>query len=209
VKYTEYGFLYPPRPENAIMKMALSAYDARKWHAQIKKNGTNNVIAVSPEKELICMTRHGVPHKQWAPTTESAEPFKALPGKGWYVFVAELMNNKTPDIKDINYVNDVLVADGEYLVGVTFSERQLLIESLFNVHAGESAESHWIAHPNLWVAKSFKGVNFRTLFEELHKPEDEGLVIKNPNAKLLLCNTQSANSGWMVKIRKKTKNYGF
>jgi hypothetical protein len=209
MKYVEGTWLFPPRPENAIMKMALPMYEQLGYYAQYKLNGTSNVIAVSPNKELVCMTRHLVPHKQWAPTIASSEPFQALPGKGWYLFCSELMNNKTPHIKDVNYINDIMVADGEHLVGTTFRERQEMIEKLFNAHAGESAESHWVAHPNLWVAKSFKNVSFRTLFEDLHKPEDEGLVLKNPNAKLLMGSTQSSNSSWMVKIRKKTKNYGF
>jgi hypothetical protein len=191
------------------MKMALPAYNTMGWVAQVKKNGTCNVIAVSPSKELHCMTRHNEAHKAWAPNKESTEPFKHLPGKGWYLFVAELMNNKVSGIKNINYINDILASDGEHLVGTTFTERQSLIYSLFNVSTAEvETESHYEVHPNLWVAKNHTG-DFKTLFDSLHKQEDEGLVLKNPTAKLQLGRNKTSNSGWMVKVRRATKNYGF
>ena len=50
------NYYYPPRPENAVMRMSLSAYNNLGWVAQVKKNGTCNLIAVSPDKELFCKT---------------------------------------------------------------------------------------------------------------------------------------------------------
>jgi len=204
------SYYYPPRPTNAVMKMTLPTYNRLGWVAQVKKNGTCNLIAVSPEKQIFCMTRHNEPHKQWAPNKESTEPFNVLPGKGWYLFVAELMNNKVSGIKNINYINDILASDGEHLVGTTFRERQKLIYSLFNASKGTETDSHYIVHPNLWIAKNHEGTDFKALFDTLeHNVDDEGLVIKNPNAKLALGSNKTANSGWMVKVRKLTKNYGF
>jgi len=208
MKYDNSTYYYPPRPENAVMRMSLPAYNNLGWVAQVKKNGTCNLIAVSPDKELFCMTRHNEQHKLWAPDKNSTEPFKELPGKNWYLFVAELLNNKVPGIKNINYINDVLAVDGEHLVDTTFRERQKIISSLFKTSIQET-HSHYVVHPNLWVAKNYENVNFKELFDALDKPEDEGLVIKNPDAKLALGNNKSANSKWMVKIRRATKNYGY
>jgi len=203
------NYYYPPRPENAVMRMSLSAYNNLGWVAQVKKNGTCNLIAVSPYKELFCMTRHAVPHKLWAPDAASTEPFNVLKGKGWYLFVAELMNNKVPGIKNINYINDVLAVDGEHLVDTTFRERQAIIASLFNTSKALETHSHYVVHPNLWIAKNYENVNFQNLFDTIDQPDDEGLVIKNPEAKLVLGRNKSSNSGWMVKIRRATKNYGY
>ena len=215
MKYTEAAFLYPPRPENAILRMSLPMYDKMNWVGQVKKNGTGNVIAVSPEKgvstRLHCWTRHNAEHKLWTPTAASTEAFRSLPGKGWYVFVAELLHTKVSGIKDVNYINDILVADGEHLVGMTFKARQDIIYSLFNLSKAKEAYSHYVVNPNTWVAKNFQGLgtNFRDIFDGLDQPEDEGLVIKNPNAGLALGSKASSNSSWMVKIRRPTKNYGF
>jgi hypothetical protein len=203
-------YYYPPRPENAIMKMALGAYESMGWVAQVKKNGTCNLIAVSPDKTLHCMTRHAEPHKMWTPDQASTEPFKVLKGKGWYLFVAELMHHKTPNIKNINYINDVLAVDGEHLIDTTFRERQKLIAKLFKTSKDtKETPSHYVVHPNLWIAKNYEQLSFRKLFDTLHKPEDEGLVLKDPNAKLVLGRNKSSNSGWMVKVRRATKNYGY
>jgi hypothetical protein len=208
MNYSEYSYLWPPRPKNAVTKTALPIYNKLSWVAQIKKNGTANVLAVSPEKKLVCMTRHNEPHKMWAPTEASSQAFTALPGSGWYVFVAELLHSKTSHIKDTNYVNDILVNNGEYLVGTKFGDRQKLLEKLFNVSELEQTYSHWIVNQNTWIARSYDK-DFKSLFESLDKPEDEGLVMKNPEAPLKLCTLQTSNYSWLAKIRRPTKNYGF
>ncbi|RYF04688.1 MAG: hypothetical protein EOO77_29310, partial [Oxalobacteraceae bacterium] len=63
--YEKFSYLYPPRPEKAVPRALLGYYEKRGWVAQAKKNGTCNVIAVSPEGKLHCMSRHNDQHKLW------------------------------------------------------------------------------------------------------------------------------------------------
>jgi hypothetical protein len=213
MKYERYEYLWPPRPDSKRAvpptgAMGLSFYERRGWFAQIKKNGTCNVIAVSPEGELVTMNRHRETHKLWNPTPASSAAFQKLPGKGWYVFVAELLHSKvTNGPRDTNYIFDVLVADGEYLVGKTFLERQAILADIFPKSKSETA-SHRVIDSNTWVAKLIKS-DFEGVFEGLSSAEDEGLVIKNPMAKLELCSRQAANTAWQVKCRKTHKNFSF
>lgn len=217
MNYSQFAFLWPPRPEKAIPHSFIGFYSKKGWVAQYKKNGTCTVLFVSPEKEIITKTRHNEDHKRWSPSVKSNAPFKTLPGNGWYVFVSELMDSKTSeDIKDTHYINDILVADGRNLEGTTFEERQEILKSLFLVGGEEETESHWIVTPNFWLAKTITE-KFKSTWTAINDvaqnmngaPTDEGLVFKNPKAPLVMCSKSGSNSGWQVKCRVQHKNYTF
>lgn len=207
MRYTEYKYLYPPRPENAVPVNFLQMYERKGWWGQFKKNGTCNVTFVSPEGEITVMTRHNAKHKAWAPTEASNKFFIDLPNLGWYVFVSELLHSKTPTIKDTHYIFDILVADGEHLTGSTFAERMKLLATFIPEGADET-DSHYVVNPNVWIAKTLTS-NFEEIFKAITNPEDEGLVLKDPNAMLKLGFKKNANVNWMVKSRKNHSNYGF
>jgi hypothetical protein len=204
VPYTKFIYLTPPRPENAIPPSRLKTFERKHWIAQIKKNGTNSVIFVSPEKKVTAMGRHNNEHKQWQFTPESAAIFKALPGTGWYVINAELMHSKVPGIRDINYIHDVLVEDGDYLLGTTYAQRYSRLLMLFLHNNTEMTQSHFALDRNTWLVRNHPQ-GFRELFDSLSAPEDEGLVLKNTLGRL----APKDNSGWNVKCRRPHKNFGF
>lgn len=210
--YDSYRYLYPPRPEQAVPRVMATRYEKEGWWAQYKLNGTCSIVAVSPEKQLVCMGRHGPHdrHSAWAPTLASSRAFLNLPGSGWYVFVAELMHSKVAGgPRDTLYVNDILVANGSYLVGTTFSERQGIIGQLFPQPKGHpNLLSHYAVTPNCWIALNHWG-NFVGLFDGINDPCHEGLVFKNPRARLALCSRASSNVSWLAKLRKAHKNYSF
>lgn len=206
ITYDRFMYLWPPRPENAIAQTLLGYYERKNWLAQVKMNGTCNVIAVSPNKEIIAMTRHNESHKLWSPNEDTYRDFASLPGKGWYVFTAELMHSKGNGLRNINYVHDILVNDGRYLTGSTMLDRQRMLTKIFDDGTRKvETISHRVITPSLWLAKNH--ILFTSLFEQLSNPEHEGIVMKNPNAKLELCARASANSSWSVKSRKLHKNF--
>jgi|ERR1035437_5732028 hypothetical protein len=211
MKYEKYSYLYPPRPENAVPGDMLNLYEERNWHAQAKKNGTCNVMAISPEREITAMTRHRTPHKAWSANADTKKAFQNLPGNGWYVFVCELMHSKVHGIRNINYINDILVADGEYLVGSTFASRQSLFHGLFK-SVGET-DTHWIIDASTWVAKG-RTSGFQEWFNSMSPEasgnhENEGLVLKDPKARLAFCSKEKANVSWLVKSRHPTTLQAF
>jgi hypothetical protein len=206
VRYSHYSYLWPPRPELAVPPTMLGFYQKRRWTAQYKKNGTCSVIFVTPEKRVVAKTRHNDDHKAWAPSPATTTAFSSLPGPGWYVLVAELLHSKGVGVRNVNYVHDVLVADGKYLVGTTYRERHDLLTRLFV--SREVAHSHYVVDDHTWVARNFD-VGFSKMFEEISLKEDEGLVLKNGTAKLAVCSRPTANSSWSVKCRRPTKNYSF
>ncbi len=153
------------------------------------------------------MNRHNERHKAWQPDESTRKAFRDLPG-GWYVFVAELLHSKVPSIRNTNYINDILVADSESLVGTTFAERQKMLSELFPGAVPSMARSHSVIDSNTWLARNYKG-GFQTLFDSLTAAEDEGLVLKDPQATLNYCSRATANSGWQVKCQKPTKVLSF
>ena len=209
MRYEQYSYLWMPRPDNAVPKAMLASYQAQGWVAQVKLNGTANIMAISPDREkVVAATRHNDAHKMWSPSPHTLAPFKGLPGDGWYIFTCELMYSKVPGIRDINYIHDILVADGEYLVGSTFSDRQVLLRGLWNVPENTDCKSHDVIDDHTWLAKNHvKG--FSKLFESLDRPEYEGLVLKRPTAKLAHCSRQTSNNSWQLKIRAPKVNFGF
>lgn len=201
MRFEEWQYLWPPRPENAVARGLLGYYENQGWLAQVKMNGTCSVLAVAPDRKTIkAMSRHKDEHKLWAPGPQTAKPFQSLPGDGWYVFVAELMHSKVPGIRDINYINDILVADGEYLVGTTFAQRQEMLEKLFKVHTLKKTVSHYVIDAHTWLARNYED-DFSELFASLKDAEHEGLVLKDPFAKLAMCTRQGSNTAWQVKCR--------
>jgi hypothetical protein len=207
MRFDAWSYLYPPRPDKAISPSFASFYEDRGYVAQVKMNGTCNMISVSPEKKLVTMNRHNEPHRLWMPSVKSSAAFEALPGPGWYVFVAELMHSKVTGFqRDTNYIHDVLVADGEYLVGQTWAERQEVLAGLFET-TDTGSLSHLVINENTWLARNhFTG--FDKLYADVQPhTEMEGLVFKNQKAKLALCSRENANNSWQVKCRKGGKNY--
>jgi hypothetical protein len=208
MRFDSYDYLWPPRPENAIPRPMISYYERRGWVAQAKKNGTCNVLAVAPNRALHCMNRHKAEHKLWSPTAASSACFRDLPGHGWYVFVAELLHSKVEGIRDTNFIHDILVADGRYLVGMTLDERQDLLADLFLTGPVEERAGHYVLNERTWLAKNERG-DFMAFFDRLNRPEDEGIVLKDPKSKLALCLKPSSNAAWQVKSRRVHKNYTF
>ncbi len=208
MQYLRYTYLFPPRPDQAISPDSLPMLEQRGFIAQIKKNGTCNVIAVSPEGEITVKSRHGDDHKAWVPQREKLSAFTALKGRGWYVFVAELLHSKVTGIRDINYVHDVLVADGKYLLGKSQRDRQMILRSIFDVSEITPTYSHYVYDAHTWIAREYTQ-GFVSLFNSLTRDEDEGLVLKNPGQPLALCVREKSNNAGMLKARRHNKKYTF
>jgi len=201
--YTEYQYLWPPRPETKIAPTMLGFYQKRGFLAQKKKNGTCTVI-FARGNEVIFKTRHNDDHKMWSPQADHIKFFSG--SQGWNIFVAELLHSKvTGGPKHELYIHDQLVNDGFSLVGKTFAERQAMLLARFP--GGKSESDQYRIADRITLAKNFAG-GFSTLFGQLGA-EDEGLVLKDPKAVLRACLKPDSNKGWQVKCRIAHANYSF
>ena len=208
--YDEYAFRWPPRPSSArrVLPEMLGHWEAKGWWAQIKKNGTGNVLFVNPERNVRAVRRENKEHKQWVPPPGIANAFAELPGNGWYVFTSELLHNKVAGLRNVNYIHDLIVADGWELTGSMFHERQAMLRRLFPNPARSIDGHYYVIDEYTWLAHNYTS-GFEALFKSLTRPDDEGLVLKKPTAKLEMCLREDSNSAWQLKCRRETKNFKY
>ena len=202
--YITFQYLFPPRPEKAISRDLLPIFERRGWVGQYKKNGTNTIIYHEPEHKLQYWNRHEKT-QSWNSIPAIDQFFKELFPNQWFVLVAELLHQKHPAVKNTLFIHDILVCQSELLTDITYEDRLKILSNLFPTNV--EAASHTVVTENIWVAKTFKK-DFVGLFNAIKDPKlDEGLVLKDPNAKLKSCNKADTNSGWQIKCRYATKNY--
>ena len=101
MKYESFRYLWPPRPETKIAPTDLGVIESMGWWGQAKMNGTCCTIYVDGSGASVAMGRHGPEHKlDWQPGKPWQAFAASLPGKGYYVFVGELLHSKGVGVKD-------------------------------------------------------------------------------------------------------------
>ena len=200
---------YPARPEYAVAPAMFGHYTGKGWGWQYKMNGTYSIIGVSPTGEIHNLNRHGEAHKQWKPTARTRNLVKyATPGK-WTVFLCELIDAKTPQIKDTLYIFDLCVFNSEFLMGTKFEDRQQLLEIMVpKAKAIKGVESHKLIEEGLWLSQVIKRDPAK-VFQEIVKLNDsaiEGLVGKDPQGTLEPFFRENSNQAWQIKVRRAMQN---
>jgi ATP-dependent DNA ligase len=211
MKYLNYRYIYPPRPENAIPSLELIYHDNGSMIGQPKMNGSNCVIFTNGES-IHVMNRHGQRLTRFEIKEE--EILNLYKGTGaWTVYNFEYMNKNKQDEnrKSFNHkliLFDILVNDGDYLIGKTFEQRIQLLDEMFQKNDSEKEYLYSISD-NVYRVKSYEN-NFSMLFDKLTPIEMiEGLVMKRKNARLEIGNTEKNNTKSQIKSRKPTLNYKF
>jgi hypothetical protein len=211
MKYSNYRYLYPPRPKNAVSPEDLDFWDNNSLIGQPKLNGSNASIYTDGQK-IIVMNRHS--QKLTNVRVSDSEILSTYRGDGgWMILNCEYMNKSKSDENNevFNHkfvIFDILAYNGEYLVGSTFSERIELLDSLYGVDDSEKDYLYKISD-NFYRIKSYN-TGFKKIFDDL-TPIDmiEGLVMKRKNAKLEIGATELNNVKSQLKCRKATKNYKY
>lgn len=214
--YTDFRYIYPPRPLSKI-PFDPSSPVFKAWAkqpdslAQLKLNGSRNIIFIDPQDNVQMWNRHKELHRSYTVSTELIKKIKALPyPKGfWNVFDSELMHLKTPIVKDTIYFYDTLVWGGEYLIGKSYAERY---QYLTNFGLPSFPLERRIMSNVLFVAQNYRPSEWNDVWKALQSNDVlEGLVIKRAGtiSNLQTGNREENNGGWMVRVRKPHKNFQF
>jgi hypothetical protein len=209
-QYSKYVYIFPPRPRNAIQSSDLDFWDNNTLLAQPKLNGSNSVIFTNGEKVIVMNRHNGRLTNVQVPMEEILSIYK---GKGWMVLNAEYMNKSKSDEtrKVFNHkfvIFDILVLDGDSLVGKTFEERVILLDKLYGTKACEKPYLYGISE-NIYRVKSYTS-NFLELYNDLVEIDMiEGLVMKRRSARLEAGTSELNNVKSQIKCRKPTRNYRY
>ena len=205
--YKNGSYIYPPRPEHRVKPESLDKYDTGEYIAQSKLNGSNCTIYMDG-KTFYQRNRHKGEITNFK--MKSEDILSLHRGVGDMVIVGEYMNksqtNKEGKVFNNKFVIfDILVYEGQHLVGSTFDERFNLLVDLFG--GTEYDDYLYYINDNVFMVKSFE-YDFNKLYNDIVKIGMlEGLVLK-PKFLKLDRGTKEKNT-LCLKCRKETKNYQF
>jgi hypothetical protein len=211
MKYSDYLYLYPPRPKNAIQSSDLNFWDNGTLIAQPKVNGSNCLIFTNGVRYVV-MNRHGQRLTNFTLTEVEIKSLYRGSG-GWMVINGEYLNKNKMDEnrKVFNHkfvIFDILVLDGDYLIGSTFENRIKLLDELYDQKDSEKKYLYSISE-NIYRVKSYTS-DFLNIYNDFINTDMlEGIVMKRKNAKLERAGSVDNNSRSQIKCRKVTKNYQY
>ncbi len=207
-KYLNFRFYYPPRPEYPISSDQLIKYE--KDHLiQPKLNGACCSIFIKGD-EIRNFGRHKNENLSNFKLTNEDLKILNCNNDNWNVIVGEYMNkNKNGvDGKSWNHkfvIFDILVHNGEYLIGTTYPERIQLLDDIFGVI--DENEYLYKVTDKIFRVKTFYD-NFLERWNNIIKIDMlEGFVLKKKKQKLEKGFREKNNLSH--KCRKSTKNYNF
>lgn len=193
-------YFYPNRPLLYTVEhpdILRFSYDPN-YVAEIKKNGDRLCLQKENDK-FIFMNRHKELLKRYTPIPEVLDELHSLNIPNNSQLDGELMHNHTKATKHQLYFYDVYLWGGECNRD-SFRFRRAFLENLF----ANKKFSH------LELAKQYANEDFQKLYYSvIGSLENEGLVIKNLNGKLIFNTGKSNDVDWQIKIRKENKNYKF
>jgi len=207
IRYESFQYIFPPRPKNPIQSKDLKIWDNDMMVVQPKLNGSNCTIYMDGQN-IYVYNRHGQRISNF--DIDSKELSNLYRGKGWMVLNGEYMNKSKSD-ETGNVFNhkfcifDILVYDGNYLVGKTFQDRINLLDEFY----GNPENYINPISKNVFRIKSYYS-DFEYLYNNFVNIDMvEGLVLKRKSAKLEVGSTENNNIKSQIKIRKPTKNYKY
>jgi ATP-dependent DNA ligase len=227
IRYAKFRYIYPPRPENAVHVDSIGEYDDGEYMGQPKLNG-DSMLVFTNGVELVYMNRHNQPFKKAMPDLSKLKLLhrqtlrEGDDENKWIVLVGEYMGKGKLDELGNNFngnfvIFDILVHDSVQLVGITFEERERMLDQMYGKDdkvitddgVRELPFLYVTSVPGVYRVKTFR-TGLRSRWDELVKVDMyEGLVLKRARAKLENGVSERNNTSSQVKIRKETKNYKF
>ena len=212
MKYDSYRYLWPPRPDQKVAPTDLHHLQQMRWWGQAKMNGTLCTIYVPADasEPPVAMGRHGPDNRLvWQPGSAWGA-FSDTLAPGWHVFVGELLHSKGVGVRDTIVLFDLLVEDGEYLVGMSYRDRHHRLAALLNFYNSDPCIelTHREYNEGVWLIEN-RARMFKEWFDAPAPAMVEGLVFKNPDAPLKLCSRAASNSAWQYKCRRPKANLSF
>ena len=211
MKYSNFRYIYPPRPEYKITPNELKNYEDD-FLSQPKFNGSCCELYINDGDYRVFGRHRNEDLNLFSLDKETVVSLNT--DDGWLVLVGEYMNKnkKGLDGKPWNHkfvIFDILVKDGEYLVGTTFEERISILDEMYGTEDYNEYMYKVDNHSDVYRVKTLYS-DFKEIWDEIVKIDMlECLVLKKKDAKLQRGTVQKNNMNSQLKCRKETKNYLF
>lgn len=228
-------YIFPPRAETCIPKDDATIFLDMGWKPQLKYNDSHALIKILPNDTPELWNRHGERFRTYtAPDwlnnqlTQAAEILGLAPNQ-YHLLDGGLLDQKHQAIKDTIVIWDILVQNGEHLLGTTYQERYNTLKNSIS-----TLEPYWYTHPahdpidfgiritdNIILARQYDITDWNLLWHIVDtinapftknndvKPILEGVVLKLGEGKLTMGFKEKNNTDWMVKCRIKTGRHRF
>lgn len=213
MRYDNFCYIWPPRPENAIDSSDLLYWDNGTLLGQCKLNGSNTTIYTNGHKTFV-MNRHNQRLTNFKISNSEISNLYVCKAGEWLVINSEYLNKSKQDengniFNDKLIIFDILVYKSDYLLGSTFNERVELLDDIYGRIDSDKSYLYGISE-NIYRVKSYDR-NFKQLFDSFTNncPVVEGLVMKRKNAKLEIGNSEKNNNKSQLKCRVRSKNYKY
>ena len=208
-QYTEFKYLFPPRPETASTSKSIPMLERMGMVAEPKLNGSCALV-FTDGAEVVVMNRH---REQFSNLGIKKEDLLSLHrGNGWMVLVGEYMNKGQKDVSGKLFnqkfvVFDILVHNSEYLTSSYSEDRRALLNDLYKRNSFDQWIDSVDGSENCYIVKSFKEDLLGKWNEIIKTDMYEGFVFKRPSGRLETGYSLKNNTTWQSKVRKPTKNY--
>lgn len=194
--YPNRPVLVPPDPETPLQPKPdyiNSLEESGKYLAELKYNGDNIQIHTDTMK---FWNRYKELHN-YQPSEEVIEELSRWPKNS--ILNAELMHSRTVDIKHTIIIHCIMAWKGDYLIGKTWRDSRNILDECIN----QGLSGPQVKISPVWEAGFWK------LFQETDGKILEGIILKNPEGRLVFSATPIKDVNWMLKIRKSCKKYPF
>ena len=228
----EKQYIYPPRPAKAAIPFEASeVYSRYGWKAQLKFSDKRCVICID-KSGVELFTRHDSIHS-YTPPPHFIEEIRYIAEsvlgleKDWSLLDGGLLDGKNKLFSDTLVIWDILVREGEWLLGSTYGERYewLLSRSgteSFVLEVGGKAVDFGIRlSKNIFIPR--QSAEFTELWEQVQRanqlagwsgPGDgepllEGIVYKDNSGTLEPGLREENNTSWCSRTRVRTGRHVF
>lgn len=225
MQVTEERYIYPPRPQTAIPRGDYGLLTELGWIAQFKYNDTRCMIKYRENNSTQLWNRHAEMMRTFAANDELQEQLETIQqrlGKGYHLLDGGLLHQKHASIKNTLVIWDILVHNGQQLLGTTYQERYNIIN---NLQEGKPYTYQEITIGNkittdIFIPQNFPPQQWDNCWKEIDKinqpfikqgigPAIEGLVFKDPNGILKPGFQEKNNGDWQVRSRVTTGRHQF
>jgi len=222
-------YIYPPRPADAIPRDQTSLLGEMQWLAQLKFNDTRCLVKYLPDGTIELWNRHGERIRNYTtPDWLLAELHQVremlgLSSTGYHLLDGGLLDSKHKAIKDTLVIWDILVRDGEHLLGTTYGDRYNLLVAdnmkpwMFSHPTYDKPIQFGLSYtPHVFLPENHPANKWPELWQMIDQintpwasPLIEGLVFKNPQGTLGMGYREKNNSEWLMRSRVTTGRHIF